>query len=46
VAGAEQVTDAGGEELDFSRGRWLDLDRGIIAAPPTLHAKLLEAARE
>jgi len=39
------VTDAAGAELDFSRGRWLDLDRGIIAAPPTLHAKLLEAAR-
>lgn len=41
-----QVTDASGAELDFSRGRWLDLDRGIIAAPPKLHAKLLEAARE
>jgi hypothetical protein len=43
TTGPLQVTDAGGNRLDFSRGRWLDLDRGIIAAPPHVHAKLLEA---
>jgi hypothetical protein len=29
-----KVTDAAGTRLDFSKGRWLDLDRGIVAAPP------------
>jgi hypothetical protein len=38
-----KVTDAGGARLDFSRGRWLDLDRGIVAAPPRVHAALLDA---
>ncbi|GBF92606.1 SAL1 phosphatase [Raphidocelis subcapitata] len=38
-----KVTDASGARLDFSRGRWLDLDRGIIAAPPRVHAAVLEA---
>jgi 3'(2'), 5'-bisphosphate nucleotidase/inositol polyphosphate 1-phosphatase len=40
------VTDAGGAPLDFSRGRWLDLDRGIVTAPPGLHGKLVAALRE
>eukprot|EP00897_Mesotaenium_endlicherianum_P004951 jgi/Mesen1/4484/ME000228S03438 len=37
------VTDAGGQPLDFSRGRYLEgLDRGIIAcSSPKLHALLL-----
>ncbi|GLI69961.1 hypothetical protein VaNZ11_014706 [Volvox africanus] len=39
-----RVTDAGGARLDFSRGRFLQLDRGIIAAPPALHQQLLRAA--
>lgn len=39
-----QVTDAGGRRLDFSKGRFLELDRGIIAAPPALHSALLQAA--
>ncbi|GFR39865.1 hypothetical protein Agub_g365 [Astrephomene gubernaculifera] len=39
-----RVTDAGGTRLDFSRGRYLQLDRGIIAAPPVLHEQLLRAA--
>ncbi|KIZ01992.1 3'(2'), 5'-bisphosphate nucleotidase [Monoraphidium neglectum] len=38
-----RVTDAGGARLDFSRGRWLDLDRGIVAGPPRAHAALLTA---
>ncbi|KXZ44070.1 hypothetical protein GPECTOR_74g684 [Gonium pectorale] len=39
-----RVTDAGGVRLDFSRGRYLQLDRGIIAAPPALHDQLVAAA--
>ncbi|KAF5832071.1 hypothetical protein DUNSADRAFT_12183 [Dunaliella salina] len=38
-----RVTDASGQRLDFSKGRYLELDRGIIAAPPTVHAALLSA---
>lgn len=38
-----RVTDAGGARLDFSKGRWLELDRGIVAAPPGVHAALLRA---
>lgn len=40
-----RVTDAGGARLDFSKGRWLDLDRGIVAAPPRAHEALLAAVR-
>jgi 3'(2'), 5'-bisphosphate nucleotidase/inositol polyphosphate 1-phosphatase len=39
-----RVTDAAGTRLDFSRGRFLQLDRGIIAAPPALHEQLMAAA--
>ncbi|KAG2449003.1 hypothetical protein HYH02_005757 [Chlamydomonas schloesseri] len=39
-----RVTDAAGVRLDFSKGRFLALDRGIIAAPPALHEKLVAAA--
>lgn len=41
-----QVTDASGARLDFSRGRWLDLNRGIIAAPPTVHTAILNAVQQ
>ncbi len=40
-----QVTDASGARLDFAGGRWLDLDGGIIAAPPVMHAAVLEAVQ-
>jgi len=40
-----RITDAAGEPLDFSRGRWLDLDRGIVAATPSLHAAILQALK-
>lgn len=40
-----QVTDAAGERLNFARGRWLDLDGGIIAAPPAVHAAVLAAVQ-
>lgn len=38
-----RVTDASGARLDFAKGRWLDLDRGIIAGPAKVHAALLAA---
>ncbi|KAF6257560.1 hypothetical protein COO60DRAFT_1622225 [Scenedesmus sp. NREL 46B-D3] len=40
-----KVTDAGGARLDFARGRWLDLDGGIIAAPPAIHGAVLAAVQ-
>ena len=32
-----------GVPLDFGKGRWLDLDRGIVTATPAVHAALLKA---
>ncbi|MFN3648384.1 MAG: 3'(2'),5'-bisphosphate nucleotidase [Armatimonadota bacterium] len=40
------VTDAEGNPLDFSRGRRLEKNRGILAAPPSIHAQVLAAVRE
>ncbi|KAF7136107.1 hypothetical protein RHSIM_Rhsim08G0002400 [Rhododendron simsii] len=40
------VTDAGGNPLDFSKGRYLDLDTGIIVTNPKLMPLLLKAVRE
>jgi 3'(2'), 5'-bisphosphate nucleotidase len=37
------VSDAGGAPLDFSKGRYLELDRGIVAASSALHEKLMQA---
>lgn len=34
-----------GQELDFSKGRWLDLERGIVTSTPTIHAALLDAIK-
>jgi len=37
------ITDGSGKPLDFSKGRFLDIDIGIVAtSTPELHAKLLE----
>jgi fructose-1,6-bisphosphatase/inositol monophosphatase family enzyme len=37
------VSDASGNPLDFSRGRYLDtMDRGIVAASPALHQQVIE----
>uniref|UniRef100_A0A7S1EPK2 3'(2'),5'-bisphosphate nucleotidase n=1 Tax=Ostreococcus mediterraneus TaxID=1486918 RepID=A0A7S1EPK2_9CHLO len=37
------ITDGSGKPLDFSKGRFLDIDMGIVAtSTPELHAKLLE----
>ncbi|XP_010484166.1 PREDICTED: SAL1 phosphatase [Camelina sativa] len=40
------VTDAGGKPLDFSKGKYLDLDTGIIVANEKLMPLLLKAVRE
>ena len=37
------VTDIRGKPLDFSKGRGLEANEGILGAPPTLHARLLAA---
>jgi len=40
------VTDASGNKLDFSKGRILNNDNGIVAAPPKLHKRLIQAIKE
>lgn len=40
------VTDASGNDLDFSKGRFLDLDTGIIATNKQLMPSLLNAVQE
>lgn len=41
------MTDAAGQPLDFSRGRYLDgLHRGIVAATPELHARVVQVLDE
>lgn len=40
------VTDAAGNPLDFSKGRYLDLDTGIIVTNQKLMPALLRAVRE
>ncbi len=37
------VTDIRGKPLDFSKGRGLEANEGILGAPPELHARLLNA---
>lgn len=37
------VTDIRGKPLDFSKGKGLDANLGILGAPPNLHARLLKA---
>lgn len=32
--------------MDFGKGRWLDLDRGIVTSTPTVHAALLDAIKQ
>jgi 3'(2'), 5'-bisphosphate nucleotidase len=40
-----KVTDADGKELDFTQGRRLENNWGIIAAPAAMHSKVLKVAR-
>ena len=44
-AGGE-VTDASGERLDFGRGRTLEGNKGVVAAPREVHAEVLKVVRE
>jgi 3'(2'), 5'-bisphosphate nucleotidase len=39
------VTDVSGAELDFSQGRGLERNVGILGAPPGLHGRLVDAAK-
>ncbi|KAL9134308.1 MAG: hypothetical protein Q9175_004512 [Cornicularia normoerica] len=43
-AGGE-VTDALGKRLDFSKGRTLRENKGVVAAPRAVHAQVLEAVK-
>ena len=39
-----RVTDAAGNKLDFSLGRYLDsMKMGIVAGPPVVHAAIVKA---
>lgn len=40
------VTDIHGHELDFSHGRGLEKNRGVICAPPRVHGLVIRAIRE
>lgn len=40
------VSDLDGHELDFSTGRGLERNRGVLVAPPRLHGRILAALRE
>ena len=41
-----QVTDVDGNRLDFSQGRTLVKNKGVIAAPKDVHSKVIEAVKE
>lgn len=41
-----QVTDSLGRRLDFSKGRTLAENKGVVAAPQALHARVLEVVKE
>lgn len=40
------VSDALGDPLDFSQGRYLNIHKGIVAAAPELHSKLTNLFQE
>ena len=40
-----EVTDAEGKRLDFSRGRTLRDNKGVVAAPRAVHAQVSEAVK-
>jgi 3'(2'), 5'-bisphosphate nucleotidase len=44
-AGGE-VTDTLGRRLDFSKGRTLQENRGVVAAPKAVHSRVLEVVKE
>ncbi|KAK3349369.1 hypothetical protein B0T25DRAFT_240767 [Lasiosphaeria hispida] len=41
-----QVTDTTGSRLDFSVGRTLASNRGVVAAPAAIHSQVLKAVQE
>merc|ERR1712230_268957 len=41
-----QVTDTLGRRLDFSKGRTLAENKGVVAAPSAVHGQVLEAVKE
>lgn len=41
-----KITDAHGKDFDFTLGRQLDGNYGIVAAHPSLHARALELVRQ
>lgn len=41
-----QVTDSLGRRLDFSKGRTLAENRGVVAAPAAVHGHVLEVVKE
>ncbi|KKF94028.1 3'(2') 5'-bisphosphate nucleotidase [Ceratocystis platani] len=41
-----KVTDIHGNQLDFTKGRTLSSNKGVIAAPATVHDVVLKAVRE
>lgn len=45
-AGGGLVSDVDGSPLDFSQGRTLAKNRGMIVANPRLHPRLIEAAQQ
>lgn len=40
------VTDIDGKPLDFSKGRGLEANRGIVCAPPGVHGRIMGAIRQ
>ncbi len=40
------TTDIAGRDLDFSHGRGLEKNKGIVCAPPAVHGRLLAAIRD
>ncbi|KAK6602313.1 3',5'-bisphosphate nucleotidase [Botrytis cinerea] len=41
-----QVTDSVGRRLDFSKGRTLAENKGVVAAPAAIHSHVLEVVKE
>jgi 3'(2'), 5'-bisphosphate nucleotidase len=41
-----QVTDTLGRRLDFSKGRTLQENKGVVAAPRAVHGRVLEVVKE
>ncbi|QDS72269.1 hypothetical protein FKW77_006353 [Venturia effusa] len=41
-----QVTDSVGNRLDFTHGRTLASNKGVVAAPKAVHARVLEVVKE